>query len=144
VFSIDAPRGAQCAALPLRETPGGPLVLLVTSRDTGRWVLPKGWLEPELTGAEAAAKEAYEEAGLTGRVDPAPIGTYRYAKRLPQDRTTPCTVQVHLMHVERELEAWPERGQRRRRWFGLAEAAMLVEEPGLRALLRRLAPKVAA
>lgn len=131
--------GQQYAALPLRGHGGDTRVLLVTSRDTGRWVLPKGWAEAGLTGPELAAKEAFEEAGIRGAVATEPTGAYAYAKRLRRERIMPCTVAVFAMRVDRELLDWPERHQRRRQWFSLPRAAALVSEPELTALLLRLA-----
>lgn len=136
-------RGRQFAALPLRGKGKDLEVLLVTSRDTGRWVLPKGWAESGLTGAQLAAKEAFEEAGILGTVAAAPIGGYGYDKRLKEDRNRPCDVAVFTMRVDRELEDWPERHQRRRQWFALAKAARLVQEPDLTDLLLRLAARSA-
>ena len=131
--------GRQFAALPFSPWKGETMVMLVTSRETHRWVLPKGWPEKRLTGPELAAKEAFEEAGLVGEVAPDPVGSYSYLKRLPGGRTLSCHVDVFPLRVERLLDEWPERRQRERRWFTLAEAAMAVEEGGLVALLLRLA-----
>ena len=115
------------------------MVMLVTSRETHRWVLPKGWAEKRLTGPELAAKEAFEEAGLVGEVAPDPVGSYVYLERLPGGRALACDVDVFPLQVERLLDDLPERRQRERRWFTLAGAAMAVEEGGLVALLLRLA-----
>ena len=131
--------GRQFAALPFVRSQGETMVMLVTSRETHRWVLPKGWAEKRLTGPELAAKEAFEEAGLVGEVAPDPVGSYVYLKRLPGGRALACDVDVFPMRVERLLDDWPERRQRERRWFTLAGAAMAVEEGGLVALLLRLA-----
>jgi 8-oxo-dGTP pyrophosphatase MutT (NUDIX family) len=131
--------GQQFAALPLAVREGEAKVMLVTSRETRRWVLPKGWAEPDLAPHELAAKEAFEEAGLVGEVEPEPVGFYSYDKRLRGGRSVPCEVGVFPLWVERQLEDWPERGQRETRWFALAEAAMAVEEGGLITLLLRLA-----
>ncbi len=132
-------RGRQFAALPVAEVQGETKVMLVTSRETGRWVLPKGWAEKGLTGPELAAKEAFEEAGLAGEVATQPVGSYRYLKRLPKERVIDCKVDVFPMRVDRLLDDWPERGQRTREWFTLAQAAMAVEEGELVVLLLRLA-----
>ena len=120
--------------------------MLVTSRGTGRWVLPKGWPKKRHTGPGIAALEAFEEAGLKGEVAADSIGMYRYPKRMPKGRTVECDVDVYLMRVAELLEDWPERAERQRRWFTLAEAAGAVREPDLTALLLRLsgAPDVAA
>ena len=132
-------RGRQCAALPFTWRDGELRVLLVTSRETHRWVLPKGWREKRLAPHALAAKEAFEEAGVVGRVERRPIGRYDYLKRVPRDRLVACSVRVYPLRVERLLDRWPERRQRQRRWFSPAEAAMAVEEGGLVALLLELA-----
>jgi 8-oxo-dGTP pyrophosphatase MutT (NUDIX family) len=111
------------------------LVLLITSRETRRWVLPKGWPRPGMPPYRQAAREAFEEAGVTGTVGRTPIGRYSYAKRLRNGRTIPCRVDVFPLAVEKTLDDWPERGQRDVAWFTLGEAATLVEEHDLAALL---------
>lgn len=128
-------QGRQCAALPCMRHDGELRVLLVTSRETRRWVLPKGWMEKRLAPHALAAKEAFEEAGILGRVERRPLGRYDYLKRDVGGADTPCTVRVFRMRVDRLLDEWPERHERERRWFGLAEAAMAVDESGLAALL---------
>lgn len=134
-----APAMVQYAALPYR-TDGGTLeVMLVTSRETKRWIIPKGWPEKKVKPHELAAREAYEEAGLVGHADPDAVGTFRYDKRLKSGRSVWCEVQVFMMEVERELDEWPEKGQRERRWMAPAQAALLVQEPGLVELLLHLA-----
>jgi 8-oxo-dGTP pyrophosphatase MutT (NUDIX family) len=115
------------------------MVMLVTSRDTGRWVLPKGWVEPDLALHELAAKEAFEEAGLVGEIELEPVGYYSYDKRLRGGRLVSCQVSVFPMWVERQLEQWPEQGQRQTCWLTLGQAAMAVDEGGLVTLLLRLA-----
>ena len=115
-------------------------ILLVTSRDTGRWVVPKG--NPMLlrTGAETAAEEAYEEAGVRGEIGPEPIGSFRYRKRTRFLLPVSAEVQVFPLRVERELDEWPERHQRRRQWFSREEAAAAVAERGLKRLIRGFQP----
>jgi 8-oxo-dGTP pyrophosphatase MutT (NUDIX family) len=129
----------QFAALPLMRQDGETLVMLVTSRETRRWILPKGWAEPGLAPHQLAAKEAFEEAGLVGEVDPTPVGTYRYAKRLRSGREVTLEVGVFALWVERQLEDWPERKQRETKWFTLSQAALAAEEGELVTLLLRLA-----
>ena len=134
------PRRRQYAALPLATGEDGRrLVMLVTSRETRRWVIPKGNPEKGLAPHALAAKEAYEEAGLVGVVGPEPVGAFRYAKRLGGRKVVPVQVEVFPLAVERELADWPERGQRERRWFAPGEAALLVEEGGLAEILLALA-----
>lgn len=128
----------QVAALPL--TIGGDgvaRVLLLTSRETRRWVIPKGWPMKGLKPHEAAAQEALEEAGVTGQAKKKPIGTYTYFKRR-EAHFDVCRVDVYLLLVKKQLETWREKGQREARWFTLDQAADLVQEPGLVAILRSL------
>jgi 8-oxo-dGTP pyrophosphatase MutT (NUDIX family) len=132
-------RGQQCAALPLREIGGEVEVLLVTSRETRRWVLPKGWTERRHGAAEQAAVEAFEEAGIRGDISAEPIGSYAYLKRTGSGRIMPCRVDVFRMQVAEILDDWPEKAERERRWFTLPQAAMAVEEGGLVTLMLRLA-----
>ena len=130
--------GRQCAALPFREEGGETLVMLITSRDSGRWILPKGWSEKRLSEPELAAKEAYEEAGIVGHISPEPISSYRYTKRLPVD-TKECSVNVYPLRVTELLSMWPEAHQRRREWFTLAQAALHIDDSELVTLLLGLA-----
>lgn len=124
----------QYAALPMR-TGAEPLVMLVTSRGRGRWIIPKGWPEPALLPHELAAKEAFEEAGVVGRAEPRAIGEIAYAKRLSPRLTVRCRADVFLLHVERQLDEWPEKSQRQRRWLAPREAARLVDDPDLAAVI---------
>jgi 8-oxo-dGTP pyrophosphatase MutT (NUDIX family) len=131
--------GQQFAAVPLMQQGDQVHVMLLTSRGTKRWVLPKGWAEQDLTGPEVAAKEAFEEGGLVGKVQLDSLGTYSYLKEMPQAQAVPCQVEVFAMWVDQQLDEWPERAQRVRQWFSLSEAAEKVQESGLRLLLERLA-----
>lgn len=128
----------QFAALPFRVgEDGSPQVMLLTSRETRRWVIPKGWPMPGRKPREVAAQEAFEEAGLEGEiVGKRPIGRYHYAKRLSPDYSIPCEVSVFLFRVERQLEDWAEKSQRETRWFAAADACELVDERGLAEILR--------
>jgi 8-oxo-dGTP pyrophosphatase MutT (NUDIX family) len=112
--------------------------MLLTSRETHRWVIPKGWPMQGRKPHEAAAREAFEEAGLIGRVvGKKAIGSYHYAKQLPSRESILCEVFVFLFEVERQLDDWPERSQRETRWVEPQEAYELVSEGGLAELLRR-------
>jgi len=113
-------------------------IVLVTSRETRRWVIPKGWIEPGEAAHRSAAREAFEEAGLAGDTEVEPLGRYTYAKRLPQGALLPCEVLVFRLHVARMLRDWPERRERDRRLFTPEAAAALVLEPDLARLLRSL------
>lgn len=135
----------QYAALPFRRSDCGLLeILLVTSRETARWVIPKGNPMRGLDGPETAAQEAVEEAGVEGRIAPEPLGAYRYEKNRRRRGWTRAEVHVFPMLVEREAATWQEQGQRERRWFTSAEAAEAVAEPGLKALILHLASEPAA
>lgn len=132
----------QAAALPYRILPGvanwagdAVDVLLVTSRDTGRWVLPKGYIEAGESGADAAMREAREEAGVSGEADRQEIGAYVYAKRGTNGDETPLTVAVYPLRVRALADDWPERKQRDRRWFARAAAADAVDEEDLKLLI---------
>ena len=116
-----APQAGQVAALCWRLRKGRAQVLLVTSRDTGRWVLPKGWPMPGLTAEAAAAREAWEEAGVEGKVSSCAIGLYCYDKMVPGATALSCAVQVFPLRVQSLRSNFPERKQRRRKWFASAE-----------------------
>ena len=129
----------QYAALPVRfDAQGRVQVMLLTSRGTRRWIIPKGWPMPKVSPAAAAAREAYEEAGLEGVIDSeTPIGSFCYSKGLDRGRKADVEVEVFLLIVSRQLDSWPEQAERGTRWCDPEEAAALVDEPGLAELLRR-------
>ena len=130
------PPALQVGALCLQAETGS--VLLVTSRGTGRWIIPKGWPMDGRSVGGAALREAWEEAGVRGEVEETAFGRYSYDKKLTKGLSAPVEVQVHLVRVEGLDKNFPERKQRQRRWFTPAEAAGLVDEAGLARLLRRL------
>jgi 8-oxo-dGTP pyrophosphatase MutT (NUDIX family) len=132
--------GMQYGALCWREGSDGVDILLITSRDTGRWVLPKGWPIPGLAPENAAAQEAWEEAGAQGVVNPLCIGRYGYQKCLTPEAQMPCAVAVYGMQVTHLADSYPEVGQRRREWFAAGTAATLVQEPDLADLISRFVP----
>ncbi len=115
-------------------------VLLVTSRGTGRWVVPKGNIGPGSMPHSAAALEAEEEAGVRGALCPVPLGTYRYRKRRSSGASLMADVELFPLAVTSELPTWKEQAERERRWFSLADAAHAVDEPDLRELIRSFAP----
>jgi 8-oxo-dGTP pyrophosphatase MutT (NUDIX family) len=128
----------QYGVIPVRrDSDGGIEVLLITSRDTGRWVVPRGNPIAGKSPAESAAQEAYEEAGITGPVEPDSIGSYSYEKRRRLRSAVPAVVHLFRMDVAEERDEWPEKGQRERRWFRAEEAAAAVHEADLSALIRR-------
>ena len=111
-------------------------MLLVTSRESGRWVIPKGNFANTVTPHAAAAQEAEEEAGVRGVVCPTALGTYRYRKRKGSGASLMADVEVFPLSVSEELSDWKEKKQRKRRWFSLSDAANAVEEADLRDLIR--------
>jgi 8-oxo-dGTP pyrophosphatase MutT (NUDIX family) len=115
-------------------------VLLMTSRETGRWIIPKGNIEPGSTPSQSAEREAYEEAGVRGVVvGSMPLGFYTYFKKLGSGEVRAATVEVYLLRVTERLRKWPEKGERRVSWVSTDVAIELVAEPGIAPLLRRLA-----
>ena len=134
----DAPARQQVAALCLRQGADGPEVLLVSSLQTRRWILPKGWPMEGRSTAEAALQEAWEEAGVTGTVDAAEVGSYGYYKIRKSGLPVPCRVSVFRVDVATLAERYPEQGKRKRRWVPTELAAELVHERELKELLRAL------
>ena len=128
----------QYAALPWRRAPDFE-ILLITSRETRRWVIPKGWPMPGHSAAESAAQEAYEEAGIRGEMRAEAIGQYGYNKRLRGRTMKRFRVDVFALEVTEVLDLWPEAHQRTRQWLSPAEAAVRVNEPELAILIRTFA-----
>ncbi len=117
--------------MPWRDTGHGVEIMLITSRDTGRWVLPKGWPEAKELLCEAAAREAGEEAGLRGTVSHHEAGRYFYAKALASGEEVPCEVLVFPLRVDKIADRWKEKRSRTRKWVSPAEAVRMVNEPDL-------------
>lgn len=117
-------------------------VLLVTSRERGRWVIPRGNPMRGRKPHKAAAIEAFEEAGVVGRIRSKALGSFLYDKVKPNG-PQPCSVKVYPLKVREVRDDWPEAHQRKRRWFSPQDAANLVQEPGLAELLRSFHPKAA-
>lgn len=124
----------QSAALAYRFEDGTPQVLMITSRNSGRWVLPKGHIEEGQTPRDAVSVEAYEEAGLRGDVGETEIGFYVYKKSDRPD-VSKFKVAVYPMKVTNIEEDWPEKKKRRRKWMDFQTAADSVNEPSLKVLL---------
>jgi 8-oxo-dGTP pyrophosphatase MutT (NUDIX family) len=132
---------AQFAALPWRRSAAGDVeVLLITSRETRRWVIPKGWPIKGKSSAKSAAREAFEEAGVTGKVGKRAVGAYAYDKRLKNGRLQHVRVRVFALQVEGEADVYPEVGQREKHWATLDEAARLVDEAELMVILATFRP----
>jgi 8-oxo-dGTP pyrophosphatase MutT (NUDIX family) len=128
----------QYGAVPVAVREGQFMIMLVTSRGTGRWIIPKGRPEKGVAPHKLAAREAFEEAGLQGRIDRQPLGRYRDQKRRTDGSAVEYEIEVFRLDVERELPDWPEKGQRERRWYPLAEAVARAEPNGLVNILAEL------
>lgn len=131
------PSRLQIAALCYRVMDSRLEVLLLTSRDTGRWILPKGWPELELEAYETALLEAYEEAGVRGTADRQPYAKFRSYKGVGKGIQIRTTVLAFRVEVTEELEDYPEKGQRQVAWLPVSEAIERADEPGVRRLLKR-------
>jgi 8-oxo-dGTP pyrophosphatase MutT (NUDIX family) len=125
---------SQSGVIPLSRETGAPRIMLISSRSGKRWVIPKGVVDPGLSPLESAVKEAWEEAGLRGRVDEKALGRYEYRKWQGT-----CRVEVFVMEVEHQSEQWPEGEVRDRRWLPPERAAELVRESDLAVMIRRAA-----
>lgn len=135
------PPSLQVGALCWRRAKSGEIkILLITSRDTGRWVIPKGWPMRKRTEAEAAAREAYEEAGVQGVIAARSIGLFTYPKGIGKGLRRICAVRVFPLQVKVMLKEYPETGQRRIKWFARDKAARKVGETELAAMIRAFDP----
>lgn len=132
----------QFGALCYRIKDGHTQVLLITSRQSKRWILPKGWPEPGMTPARAALKEAWEEAGVEGKAHDMCLGLFSYNKVMERGGPLPCAVMVYPVRVSRLAQKWPEAGQRQRKWFKTRKASERVAEPELQRLLRDFDPRL--
>jgi 8-oxo-dGTP pyrophosphatase MutT (NUDIX family) len=126
----------QYGALPYRITDAGALeILLVTTRKTKRWMIPKGWPIKGLKAAKSAAREAYEEAGVRGTIRAKSVGFFTYDKRQEEDGIiVPCAVRGFPLLVKRRDKTWPEYRQRQSQWF-VPEEALSAKEESLRVLI---------
>ena len=133
---------SQFAALCYRMRKGEPEVLLITSRGSQRWIIPKGWPMAEKTPAEAALQEAWEEAGVKGKAYDRCLGLFSYTKELSPKESLPCIALVYPVHVTSLEKNFPEKGQRRRKWFSPKKAAGKVSEPELKKILKTFDPRL--
>lgn len=134
----DIPAGSartQIGALCWRVRKDKTEVLLITSRETGRWVIPKGWPMKNKTAVEAAEQEAWEEAGVKGKPSETCLGFYAYHKVIGPGTDVPCVVSVYPLKVKSTADDFPEAKERKRRWFTLKKAAARVDEPELKDIL---------
>ncbi len=135
---IQRPKRQQVAALCFRETGTEKEVLLITSRDTGRWIIPKGWPMRGKNAAESAMQEAWEEAGvIKGASNDNAIGSYTYDKKLDSGWSYPVETMVYSVEVEKLAKTFPEAHERKRKWVNLADAARMLQEHELQAIVRQ-------
>ena len=120
----------QSAVIPYRIVEGKIEILLITSVNRGRWVIPKGIVEPGMSAAESARKEAFEEAGIRGKISSKAVGEYSHKKWGDE-----CKVKVYLMKTQKVMDRWPEKTVRRRQWMKVSAAAKAVTDPKLRKLI---------
>lgn len=131
----------QFAALPFRLSTTGELeILLITSRTTRRWIIPKGWPMGERPPHKVAAQEAEEEAGVEGRASKKAVGFYHYDKMLSNGTFVRCRVDVFALNVTKQRSTWPERKHRERKWYSREEAAKIVGDAELVPLINAFAP----
>ena len=133
-------RRVQYGALPYRWRDGSrPQFMLITSRETRRWVIPKGWPKKGKSPQYSAACEAFEEAGVVGAIAKRPVGSFSYEKRLKNGAVVICAVRVFALEVSRQSKQWPEKEERVVKWLSAAQAAERVNEPHLGEIIRRVA-----
>jgi 8-oxo-dGTP pyrophosphatase MutT (NUDIX family) len=133
----------QVAALPWRLRDGELEVLLITTRNTRRWIVPKGWPGADLSPSESAAREALEEAGVTGAIVQKPLGRFHYTKQRRTGERLPVSVAVFPLEVMRQRRTFPEKHLRETRWCKLDEALAHISEPGLKRLITKFAKEAA-
>jgi 8-oxo-dGTP pyrophosphatase MutT (NUDIX family) len=142
VSGVTGPKRVQYAALPYRSSGRSRTeVMLVTSRETQRWIIPKGWPQRGRAPHESAAREAFEEAGVVGTVSRRSVGSFPYEKRLKTGSVVVCEVRVFPLKVLRQSRQWPEREQRDVKWLSIKDAAEAVQEPMLSKIILRLGHK---
>lgn len=130
----------QVGALVYRYQSANLEILLITSRGTGRWIIPKGWVMPDRSLAQAALREAYEEAGVRGVVEVKAIGSYEYRKYdLPEEKNL-FIVDVFPVLFSHQEKKWPEKKQRQYEWVSIEEACERVDENGLKVILQNFMP----
>ena len=143
VSGVTGAKRVQYGALPYRLNGRSRTeVMLVTSRETRRWIIPKGWPQTGRAPHNSAAREAFEEAGVIGAVGRRSVGSFPYQKRLKNGVVVACEVHVFPLKVTRQSRQWPEKAQRKVKWLSVKEAAKVVEEPMLSRIIRGLGHKL--
>jgi 8-oxo-dGTP pyrophosphatase MutT (NUDIX family) len=136
----------QYGALPYRFTPMAALeILVVTTRQSRHWIVPKGWPIKRLTPSKSAAREAFEEAGVRGKIGARAIGNFTYKKTARQtDADANYEVKIFPLLVRRQSATWPEHGQRVVQWVEPEKAIALIREPELKSIVAKFAKRAAA
>jgi 8-oxo-dGTP pyrophosphatase MutT (NUDIX family) len=136
----------QYGALPYRFTPMAALeILVVTTRQSRRWIVPKGWPIKRLTPSKSAAREAFEEAGVRGKIGARAIGNFRYKKAADGNGAeVDCEVKIFPLLVKRQSASWPESEQRVAQWVEPEKAISLIREPELKSIVAKFAKSAAA
>jgi 8-oxo-dGTP pyrophosphatase MutT (NUDIX family) len=124
----------QSCVVPYRVAETSVTFALITSRNTGRWIVPKGTVEPNMTAAASAAKEALEEAGLLGTTGAQPLGEYFYSKFGRVYR-----VEIYPFLVTQQLDDWDEKHFRTREWVNAVDALSRITEAAVQDAIRQLA-----
>ena len=132
----------QFAALCYRIRNDKPEFLMVTSRGTGRWLIPKGWPETGVSPEACALTEAWEEAGVQGRVTGPCLGLFSYHKEVEGRQSLPCVAMVYPVRVKSLVKDYPEADERKRKWMRPKKAASKVQEAELAHILRSFEPKL--
>jgi 8-oxo-dGTP pyrophosphatase MutT (NUDIX family) len=130
--------------LPWRRTPEGLRVLLITTRSTHRWIVPKGWPIEGLSPHESAAREAFEEAGVRGKIGEEVLGSFNHRKQLKTGETIACRVNIYPLEVDEIHAEWLEKADREIQWCSIKEALAQVSDPALRRLIVKFARMAAA
>ena len=141
---VQRPEWVQVGALCYRHKKGKLQILLVTSRGTKRWIIPKGWPMPGKHGSPAAKQEAWEEAGVAvAQIESEPLGQYRYRKKMASGLALPVTTFVYPCEVSKVTKNYPEKSQRKRKWFTPKKAAKKVSEPELKKMILDFSTSIA-
>ena len=132
----------QIGALCYRITDKNVKILLITSRRSKRWIIPKGWKVDKMSNRKSVALEAWEEAGVQGRVSERAIGTFYYRKRTGKNDFLTCAVKVFGLEVKAKKKKFPEHGQRKLKWVDSEVAINLVTEPELKTVIKKFLGRI--
>ena len=131
----------QFAALCFRMVDDKLKILMITSRGSGRWIIPRGWPMDNKTPSQAALTEAWEEAGVRGKGYDVSLGLYSYTREIGEDGPVPCVAMVYPVKVKTLAQDYPEKGQRKRKWLSPGKAAERVNEPELARIIKGFDPR---